>query len=163
MEHLDRDERERERQAEKVLQPVSQESPILTKQRSARTPLEHCEYSCTRSKILPRFIRLRDAPDYLGIDKNRFNDEVRPYLTQIPIGSKSVAFDRLDLDAWADDYKARNGQRPGKVLKGGTLWDRKSHQDWSKGGTSGTSKKRLQDTEFAKALERAASRKQRDT
>jgi hypothetical protein len=26
--------------------------------------------------VLPRFIRLRDAPSYLGMDKNRFNREV---------------------------------------------------------------------------------------
>ena len=26
----------------------------------------------------PRLIRLRDAPAYLGMDKNRFNSEVRP-------------------------------------------------------------------------------------
>ena len=28
-------------------------------------------------KILPRFIRFRDAPTYLGMDRNRFNAEVR--------------------------------------------------------------------------------------
>lgn len=26
----------------------------------------------------PRLIRLRDAPNYLGMDKNRFNKEVKP-------------------------------------------------------------------------------------
>ncbi len=59
--------------------------------------------------LLPRFIRLRDAPFYLGMDRNRFNVEVRPYVTEIPIGEQGVTFDRLDLDAWADDYKSRNG------------------------------------------------------
>ena len=63
-------------------------------------------------RLLPRLIRLRDAPYYLGMDRNRFNAEVRPFLTQIPIGKQGVAFDRLDLDAWADEYKRRNG-RPG--------------------------------------------------
>ena len=52
--------------------------------------------------ILARFIRLRDAPLYLGMDRNRFNDEVRPFLTVIPIGKQGIAFDRLDLDAWAE-------------------------------------------------------------
>src|SRR5258706_2682637 len=37
------------------------------------------------SAILPRFIRLRDAPGYLGMDRNRFNREVRPQLTVVPI------------------------------------------------------------------------------
>jgi predicted DNA-binding transcriptional regulator AlpA len=59
---------------------------------------------------LPRFIRLRDAPNYLGMDRNRFNRIARPYLVVIPIGKQGVAFDRLDLDDWADQYKSRNGR-----------------------------------------------------
>ena len=53
--------------------------------------------------ILPRIIRIRDAPLYLGMDKNRFNAEVRPSLTEIKIGTQGVAFDRLELDSWVDD------------------------------------------------------------
>jgi len=60
--------------------------------------------------LAPRFIRLRDAPRYLGMDKNRFNRNVRPQLTNIPIGSQGIAFDRLELDAWAEDYARRNGR-----------------------------------------------------
>ena len=63
-------------------------------------------------RLMPRFIRFRDAPFYLGMDKDRFNAEVRPHLVEIPIGKQGVAFDRLDLDAWADQYRAREG-RPG--------------------------------------------------
>jgi hypothetical protein len=44
--------------------------------------------------LLPRLIRLRDAPFYQGMDRNRFNAEVRPFLTEIPIGDQGVAFDR---------------------------------------------------------------------
>lgn len=54
------------------------------------------------SELLPRLIRFKDAPRYLGMDRNRFNREVRPYLTQIPIGAQGIAFDRLDLDAWVE-------------------------------------------------------------
>jgi uncharacterized protein YdiU (UPF0061 family) len=43
------------------------------------------------------------------MDKNRFNKEVRPYVPEIKIGTQGVAFDRLDLDAWFDDYKSRVG------------------------------------------------------
>ena len=64
--------------------------------------------------FLPRLLRLRDAPFYLGMDRNRFNKEVRPHLIEIPIGEQGIAFDRLDLDAWADDHKSRNG-RPGSM------------------------------------------------
>ncbi len=66
------------------------------------------------TRVIPRFFRLRDAPAYLGMDRNRFNAEVRPYLTEIPIGEQGIAFDRLELDAWADDYIRRNG-RPGRA------------------------------------------------
>ena len=38
------------------------------------------------SRITPRLIRFRDAPRYLGMDRNRFNAEVRPYLVEIRIG-----------------------------------------------------------------------------
>ena len=39
-------------------------------------------------QIQPRLIRLRDAPDYLGMDRNRFNHEVRPTLTELRIGRR---------------------------------------------------------------------------
>ncbi len=60
--------------------------------------------------IAPRIIRFRDAPRYLGMDRNRFNAEVRPYLTEVPIGKQGIGFDRLELDAWFEDYKSRNGR-----------------------------------------------------
>ncbi len=62
----------------------------------------------------PRLLRFRDAPAYLGMDKNRFNREVRPCVAAIRIGVQGIAFDRLDLDNWADEYKSRNG-RPAAV------------------------------------------------
>ena len=37
-------------------------------------------------RLLPKFIRFRDAPLYLGMDRYRFNNEVRPHLIEIPIG-----------------------------------------------------------------------------
>jgi hypothetical protein len=46
------------------------------------------------------------------MDRNRFNSDVRPYVTEIPIGEQGIAFDRLELDRWVDDYVACNG-RPG--------------------------------------------------
>ena len=57
-----------------------------------------------RPRPLPRLLRFRDAPGYLGMDRNRFNREVRPHLTEVRIGVQGIAFDRLELDAWADDY-----------------------------------------------------------
>lgn len=48
-------------------------------------------------QLQPRLIRFRDAPFYLGVNRKLFNTEIRPTLTEIPIGKQGVAFDRLDL------------------------------------------------------------------
>ncbi len=61
-------------------------------------------------RLLPKFIRFRDAPLYLGMDRYRFNNEVRPHLREIPIGVQGIAFDRFELDDWAEHYKQRNGR-----------------------------------------------------
>lgn len=58
----------------------------------------------------PRLIRLRDANVYLGMDRNRFNKEVRPFITEVPIGAQGIAFDRVDLDEWVDTYKKKHGR-----------------------------------------------------
>jgi len=52
--------------------------------------------------LLPRLLRLRDAPTYLGMDRNRFNVEVRPHLMEIPIGEQGIAFDRFELTRCMD-------------------------------------------------------------
>ena len=107
----------------------------------------------------PRLIRLRDAPTYLGIDRNRFNAEIRPTLIEIPIGKQGIAFDRLDLDAWVDHYKACNG-RPAQQE---SVWEQNECQDLSNEATLGTSTKESTELEFAKALERVSSKKQKNT
>ena len=99
--------------------------------------------------LIPRIIRLRDAHFYVGMDRNRFNREVRPYLTQIPIGAQGVGFDLLELDQWVDDYIARNG-RPAE--KGATTWDANQYQVSSSGKGSGISTKSSAGGAFAKAL-----------
>lgn len=101
------------------------------------------------SIILPRLIRLKDAPNYLGMDRNRFNVEVRPQLIEIPIGTQGVAFDRLDLDEWAEHYKGRSW-RPA-VLNRRELWDAKYRQVLSKEVSHGTLTKGSSDTDFEKA------------
>jgi len=107
----------------------------------------------------PRLIRLRDAPDYLGMDKNRFNAEVRPYLVEIPIGEQGIAFDRLDLDVWVDDYKTMHG-RPAKGKEEKGPWRKARVAEASKcAGVSGISTSASEAEEYAKARERAISRK----
>ena len=107
--------------------------------------------------ILPRLLRLRDTPAYVGMNRNQFNSEVRPCLTEIPIGEQGIAFDRLELDAWVDQYKSRNG-RPGQP-KGDQLWDAKKHRGSSSAPASGTSTSTSVGGEFAKALAQVDSKK----
>jgi hypothetical protein len=107
--------------------------------------------------ILPRLIRYRDVPRYLGMDRNRFNTEVRGSLTEVPIGVQGIAFDRLELDEWVDQYIASNG-RPGR--KKGSIWDAKERRVSSNVAVSGTSTSASAGGEFVKALTRLASKKQ---
>jgi predicted DNA-binding transcriptional regulator AlpA len=108
------------------------------------------DLAISRRLILPRLIRLRDVPHYLGMDPNRFNAEVRPYLIEIPIGKQGIAFDRIDLDAWVDEYKNRCG-RPPKAA-------------WSKTEAQSTkAREELTKREFDEAVKKAMSRKQSRT
>jgi hypothetical protein len=88
------------------------------------------------------------------MDPNRFNAEVRPYLTEIPIGSQGIAFDRLELDAWADDYRSRSGRPPQKEAP----WQRRLQVfiEEMESGTSISKSKELAD--FAKAQEKVTSK-----
>jgi hypothetical protein len=108
----------------------------------------------------PRFIRLRNAAAYLGMDKNRLNRDVRPHLCTVPIGAQGIAFDRVDLDAWADEYKNRNG-RPAAQPKRGKLWETKKRQASKNAVAYGTSTSSSEEHAFAKALERATFSKRR--
>jgi len=107
-------------------------------------------------QIPPRIIRFRDAPRYLGMDRNRFNAEVRPHLTELPIGRQGIGFDRLELDAWVDDYKSRNG-RPAR--KGEHSWDANKYPASSCEPESGTSTSTSAGGEFARALEQVKSKR----
>ncbi len=109
--------------------------------------------------VLSRLIRMRDAPTYVGMDRHRFNKEVRPCVTLIPIGIQGVAFDRLDLDAWIDDYKQRSGRPTVTNSRSIELWDENKRQACTKGARSGTYKSKSSGIAFEKALELSYSQK----
>ena len=110
--------------------------------------------------LLPRLVRFRDAPGYLGMDRNRFNSEVRPHLTAIPIGQQGVAIDRLELDAWVDDYVSRNG-RPAERSE---TWDAKNHLASLNEAAIGGSTSKSRDTEeWQKAVAQLTSRRRNNT
>ena len=116
----------------------------------------------SQPEFSPRFIRLHDAPTYLGMDKNRFNHDVRPHVTVIPIGTQGIAFDRVDLDSWADHYKHRNG-RPAAQSERRRPGETQQRQASPIAVGSGTSTSSTEESAVAKALERVASRKRRST
>lgn len=109
--------------------------------------------------ILPRFLRLRDAPSYLGMDVNKFNQMVRPHLTQVRLGKQALAFDRHELDDWADEYKARNGRPAVQIIGEHQLWDVKGRQAFVEKAKSGTSTSDSAESRFEKALAQATSKK----
>lgn len=113
------------------------------------------------TNIQPRLIRFRDAPKYLGMDRNRFSKEVRPFITEIRIGIQGIAFDRHELDEWVDNYKQHNG-RPGRPI-GDNIWDAKRAQVSSNAVKSGMSTKGSGVCELPNLLELAASKKRKNS
>ena len=107
-----------------------------------------------------RYYRLKRAHKYLGMCIHEFNKTARPYLTEIKIGTQGIAFDRVELDDFAEYYKRRNG-RPAK-LKGVTLWDAQNRQASRNVLESGKLTKRSVDSEFVKVLEQARSMRRRN-
>src|SRR2546423_10250391 len=57
-----------------------------------------------------RLLRPSSACKYLAMNKNQFNALVRPNITLFRLGTRAIAFDRLELDAWAEDYRRCNGR-----------------------------------------------------
>jgi hypothetical protein len=117
-------------------------------------------------KLIPRVIRAGAAPTYLGMDRNRFNREVKPFLLAVSIGNQGIGYDRLDLDAWWEQYKRRNG-RPGAHYKEGDEQWEEAIVGYADGQinrvVSGTSRRSSTEKQFMKAVEQATKRKQKGT
>src|SRR3954454_19171022 len=112
--------------------------------------------------LVPRLIRLRDAPRYLGMDKNRFNRDVRPRVTAIRIGTQGIAFDRIGMDDWADQHKSCNGC-PAAQTERSKPWETTDRQVSPNVEGSGTSTRCLEERAFAEALAQAISPKLRSS
>lgn len=112
--------------------------------------------------IVPRIIRLRDAPGYLGMCKDYFNQEVRPCLTELQIGSKGVGFDRLELDLWVTYTKASSGRAPIRRILWETNVATSSQVLPAVTGFGGSGRASTED-DFAKAVTHAMSKRQKGT
>ena len=107
--------------------------------------------------LCPRFLRAGKAPAYLGMDRHTFGEQVRPYLTTIPIGTRGIAFDRLELERFADYYKSAVGRSPERSAS----WQKETPPDSLDGETSGGlgSRSKVMD-DYKKARVQVTRRKQ---
>ncbi|MGH1439016.1 MAG: hypothetical protein ACRBBR_02800 [Cellvibrionaceae bacterium] len=102
------------------------------------------------------------------MSRDVFNQTVRPYLIETPIGQQGIGFDRLDLDEWWVHYKRGNG-RSAKYHLGETLWENENPcQDSGFGMKPGTlinATSTSQEDAFNKALAlvNKTSKKQKPT
>ena len=106
----------------------------------------------------PKWVRLRDIPAYTGMDQKLFNRIVRPHLVEIRLSSKCVAFDKVDLDHWMDEYKVGNGLPPDQ--KGGKKsWEGRKRRVYTGETKFGISERQSVDERYLEALERATTTK----
>lgn len=108
--------------------------------------------------LQPRIIRVGHAPAYCGMSDRVFNSDIRPFLTEIPVGVQGKAFDRFELDKVLDDYVARYGRAP--EMK----WEynqckKEEPQASGKSKAFGISTKPSTVKDFAKAAARAKNKK----
>jgi hypothetical protein len=111
------------------------------------------------------YIGIAQACYYLSVNKAFFDEEVRPYLTEIRVGRKGVRFDLPELDQFADKFKERNGRLPRKEY-GDEKWQRNPSQGSSSGAASGTYRKLSKESgasaeDFEKVLESVRSRRRK--
>ena len=120
----------------------------------------------------PRFIRAMNAPAYLGMCREEFKNTVRPHVREFPIGKQGVAFDRHELDQWADAYieaaaiekqNDRDNNPPRSGRPGEKQWREKRSPVSTRGTVSGTSTRSSEVHDFKKALEQAKGKKPSST
>ena len=114
-----------------------------------------------KTAILPRLLRPPQAHAYLGMSRTAFDKNVRPYIKETKIGTRGVAFDRLELDRWAEQQNDSDLNSTMISTHRGKKCQRKAvSRVSSKGATFGISISRSQDmAAFAAALEQATGRK----
>ncbi len=120
----------------------------------------------------PRFLRASAAPAYLGMCREEFKNTVRPHVREFPIGKQGVAFDRHELDQWADAYiesmaiekQANQDNNPPRSGRPGAKpWREKQCRVSTREAEFGTSTKSSEVADFKKALEQARGKKPSST
>ena len=126
-----------------------------------------------KALIQPRFMRAGEAPEYLSMNLALFNELVRPFVSEFPIGERGVGFDRLELDEWASNYVenkaidkkgASEQQLPRSERQvGESKWRAKRSPASLKGTGSGISTRKSTASDFTKVLELVNGKKQSGT
>ena len=108
--------------------------------------------------VTPIIIRIKNAPFYCGMNRKRFNREVRPLLTTVPIGKTGIGFYREELDAWAENLKNTQGISP----KERKAWEKNDlYPNSGSAMASGTLKKWSTERAYMKALALAREKKRK--
>lgn len=112
--------------------------------------------------LQPRIIRVGQAAAYCGMSDRVFVAEIRPFLTEIPIGVQGKGFDRFEIDKVLDDYVARYGRAP-KLSKEQNQCKNKKEEPPASGRLTarGISTRPSTVEDFARAAARAKSMRQK--
>ena len=110
--------------------------------------------------LLPRAVRARDAPAYLGVDRNRFNRDFKPFLTIVVMGHKTHCYDRLDLDEIWETMRVRNGRPGAESSTEKTPWQNAQLESGKKQAARGQSTKLSSAGAFSNALDRLIAKSQ---
>jgi len=117
----------------------------------------------------PRFMRAGEAPSYLSMNQALFDQVVRPYVSEFPIGERGIGFDRLELDEWASSYVeakaidkkgASEQQLPRSERQiGASKWREKRLPASPKGKASGTLTRKSTVSDFTRVLEQVTGKR----
>lgn len=126
--------------------------------------------------MTPKILRMRDAPDYLGMSPRAFNEIVRPNVREASIGVQGIGFLRDDLDAWADSFFERNAidkqSMQGDDVRcigrrhangGNSTWHARQSAASTSATVSGISTNSTKENGFKKALELVRGKKRKTT
>ena len=108
-----------------------------------------------------RIFRAGEAPGYFGVNRNLFNSDFRPHLTELPMSSQAIGFDRYEMDELIDKILAAKGRPARPYEPGESSWAERTRRVSSIDRAYGTSTNGSKGSEFAKVLEQLASQKQR--
>ena len=70
----------------------------------------------------PYYMDLNEASRYCGLNVERFNQMVRPFLNEFKINNKTILFKTCELEAKFDDIISSSCERHPEAEKGKSLW-----------------------------------------